>query len=415
MKVIAIFFIISFAILEEFYLVNPMLSFGNISLLVIIYLTFVNKKQLIIQNNLLSYQDQNRQKKIIFSYLIFIFYIFLIDFFRGEYFPAIRNILLQFGSICCLPLFNYFYYNKKYDFLKWLYFLIIVQLIFVLLQLNNFQINITDIMPKNFLIGAYEKVQYYTVYERVTGAGASAIHLAMQAMMFIIVVIGGMIKKKELKNSIFLLIAIFILLNTQTRASIFALIPSVTICYYFFFHNKAFLKKIIITLILFTIIIFVSFNLNLKLESLFPYIFKEINLGDTHRLYTNFYIAIGVLQESPIFGISREMAWNIFEQYADVDYNVYSNVIKTGTTPTHHNQILFFFRYYGLIGLALFLIVYLRLFVAIKSSKDKVMAFIVGSFFLLDLIFSMTHNNKIYYPFLWIFLALIFPPLKKVE
>ena len=122
------------------------------------------------------------------------------------------------------------------------------------------------------------------------------------------------------------------------------------------------------------IIIFFSTELNEYL----PYVFKDIDHGDTHRYFTNIYISKGVLLESPFTGIAPNVAWDIFEKYADINYHTGDE----GTTPTHHNQIFYYLRYYGLIGVAFLFFLYFKIFKSIKESSDKNIAYIIGSIFI---------------------------------
>ena len=125
-------------------------------------------------------------------------------------------------------------------------------------------------------------------------------------------------------------------------------------------------------------------------------------------------ISIGILTESPIIGIPMgEKAWEIYDKYAASGYSPY--LMSAESTPTHHNQPLFFLRYYGLIGLGLLFALYFKIFKAITLAKDKQIRFLVGAIFVVDLFFSMTHNNKIFNPLLWIYLSLVFVPLKEKE
>ena len=418
MKILLFFFLASFTIFADLYFINPMLTFGNLSLILIIYLTLIHNKVLKNQWYLLSNQDQTLQSGIIKSYLIFILYIFIVHIFRGEVLFAFKNIILQLGIICSLLLFNYFYYEKKYDFLKYLYFFLLAHFIFVILQINNVSIVLSDLIPSNFLISSNINIDNFSNYKRVSGTIFSEIILAKQCIFFLVVFIAYSLKDPNLsfniKNLFFIMITIFILFATQVRSAIFSFIPIISMCYLYYGDHKI-NGKFTFLIIFFSLVIFLfSFFIDFFVQN-FPYVFKTINLSDTHRFYTSWSVAKGTLLESPLFGISQELGWDIFDQYRDINYNpyVYINPSEMDNSPTNHNQLLYYIRNYGLIGLALWINLYFRIFKAIKLTKVNYIRFIVGSIFVLDLFFSMAHNNKIFTPLLWIILSLNFAPSRK--
>ena len=418
MKILLFFFLASFTIFADLYFINPMLTFGNLSLILIIYLTLIHNKVLKNQWYLLSNQDQTLQSGIIKSYLIFILYIFIVHIFRGEVLFAFKNIILQLGIICSLLLFNYFYYEKKYDFLKYLYFFLLAHFIFVILQINNVSIVLSDLIPSNFLISSNINIDNFSNYKRVSGTIFSEIILAKQCIFFLVVFIAYSLKDPNLsfniKNLFFIMITIFILFATQVRSAIFSFIPIISMCYLYYGDHKI-NGKFTFLIIFFSLVIFLfSFFIDFFVQN-FPYVFKTMNLSDTHRFYTSWSVAKGTLLESPLFGISKELGWDIFDQYRDINYNpyVYINPSEMDNSPTNHNQLLYYIRNYGLIGLALWINLYFRIFKAIKLTKVNYIRFIVGSIFVLDLFFSMAHNNKIFTPLLWIILSLNFAPSRK--
>lgn len=418
MKILLFFFLASFTIFADLYFINPMLTFGNLSLILIIYLTLIHNKVLKNQWYLLSNQDQTLQSGIIKSYLIFILYIFIVHIFRGEVLFAFKNIILQLGIICSLLLFNYFYYEKKYDFLKYLYFFLLAHFIFVILQINNVSIVLSDLIPSNFLISSNINIDNFSNYKRVSGTIFSEIILAKQCIFFLVVFIAYSLKDPNLsfniKNLFFIMITIFILFATQVRSAIFSFIPIISMCYLYYGDHKI-NGKFTFLIIFFSLVIFLfSFFIDFFVQN-FPYVFKTMNLSDTHRFYTSWSVAKGTLLESPLFGISKDLGWDIFDQYRDINYNpyVYINPSEMDNSPTNHNQLLYYIRNYGLIGLALWINLYFRIFKAIKLTKVNYIRFIVGSIFVLDLFFSMAHNNKIFTPLLWIILSLNFAPSRK--
>ena len=120
-----------------------------------------------------------------------------------------------------------------------------------------------------------------------------------------------------------------------------------------------------------------------------------------------------MLNESPFTGIAPEVAWDLFDKYKSNSYDPYTFEFRE-TTPTHHNQIFYYLRYYGLIGLFLFSLLYYQIYKLIKTNKEQIIKLIIGSIILLDLFFSLTHNNKIFSAILWIYLSLLFDKNNKL-
>jgi len=411
LKFLLFFFLSSFTIFTDFYFMVPALTFANFSLLIIICLTFLHKDVLWKSINLSS----NEQLSIIKIAFVFIIYIFIINLFNGIGLTySIKTILIQSACVLCLPLFNYFYYKEKFNFINWLYFFIFIHFIFVLFQSFGTSIVPRDLMPQNILIGVAESKNDggFVKTTRATGATSSPILLAQQALAFLVITFVAFSKNVNLKNLLFFIFSITLLISTQSRAAIFSFIPLMIMCN--LLYKDFTIRKVISFSILIAAIIFITIINLPNLEIYFPYTFKIIDQGDTNRFYTNLYLSKGVLLESPIFGVAPEVAWQIFEKYADANYMPFL-LEDQRKVPTHHNQLFYFLRYYGLIGVALLFALYFKIFKAIRLVEDRNMAYLVGAIFVLDLFFSMTHNNKIFSPLLWIYLSLIFMPLKKEE
>ena len=75
---------------------------------------------------------------------------------------------------------------------------------------------------------------------------------------------------------------------------------------------------------------------------------------------------------------------------------------------THHNQFFFFLRYYGLIGLSLFIFLIFKIFLLIKKNNNVEYKYLIGLILMLDIAYSLTHNNKLISPWIWIFINFIF-------
>ena len=364
MEFLVFFFISSFTIFTDFYFIIPELTFSNISLLLIFFLFFMHKKEINDFHQTFSKEEQVNLKNILKISFVFIFAVFIINLIhKVSIVYSIKTVLIQSSITLSLPFINFLYYKKNINFMKFINIVIFIHFFFIILQLLGLTVNLTSIFPSNFIIGIYETNQFNKEALRVTGAINNPITLAQQFLAFICISLVRYINQKNLHNLLILSICVFLS---------------------YYLYN-----------------IFLS-----DLQSMFAYTFQDMSLSSTHRLWTNLYISQGVLKESPLIGIPANLAWNIFDQYKDINYNIY--LYNRAETPTHHNQIFFYLRYYGLVGLSILIFFYYRLFKTIKDIPNKNISFLLGSILLLDLFFSFTHNNKIFSPMLWIYLSLIF-------
>ena len=405
MEFLVFFFISSFTIFTDFYFIIPELTFSNISLLLIFFLFFMHKKEINDFHQTFSKEEQVNLKNILKISFVFIFAVFIINLIhKVSIVYSIKTVLIQSSITLSLPFINFLYYKKNINFMKFINIVIFIHFFFIILQLLGLTVNLTSIFPSNFIIGIYETNQFNKEALRVTGATNNPITLAQQFLAFICISLVRYINQKNLHNLLILSICVLTLLFTQSRAAIFSFIP---IMYFSSFIFLKFNIKKLSYLIIISFLSYYLYNIFLSdLQSMFAYTFQDMSLSSTHRFWTNLYISQGVLKESPLIGIPANLAWNIFDQYKDINYNIY--LYNRAETPTHHNQIFFYLRYYGLVGLSILIFFYYRLFKTIKDIPNKNISFLLGSILLLDLFFSFTHNNKIFSPMLWIYLSLIF-------
>ena len=398
-----IFFIIcSFTLFLDLYLVFPFLTFPNLSLL-LVSLYGISNREIIL--------DFLKNKKFNFTILkissMFILYIFIINLVnKSDIEFALKAFFTNISVIICFPIFFYFTSEKKFNLIKSIYLIMIIHFIFTIFQIFSVNLTLKDLIPGNFLIGTVGDTGVLNPRSlRATGAVSSPIALAHQTIAFICLTSISYFKNKNFSNFIFLLIAIILLVSTQSRAAIYSFIPLIILTNILFV--KFSFKKLFLLIIIITLGILLASSISAQLDSYFPYLFKTITSSDTHRFWTNYYISIGVLNESPLIGIPPELAWELFDNYTDPNYDPYNYDLRLDT-PTHHNQIFYYLRYYGLIGVLFLILLYYQIFKQIFFTKNETIKFVIGSIFIIDLFFSLTHNNKIFTPFLWIYLSLIY-------
>ena len=407
MNFLIFLFLSSFTIFLDLYLLIPILTLANLSLLIVLFYFLINQKKIF------SFLKQNdfdfSLLKYSFIFVIYISYVNLTN--NSDIWFTIKSIIIQSSIILCLPTILYLSSLKKFDLINSYYIVFFIHFIFVLFQLFGADITLKDVIPSNPIIGIQEEYSGPKEILRASGAISNPITLAHQTIFFICFTFFIFQKQKNLKNFFLVLVAFGVLFSTQARGAIFSVVPILFLTYLIFIKfeiQKLFLFSffILISVVLFK-------NYSFLLAEYFPYTFKEISLADTHRFWTNYYISIGVLNESPLTGIAPEEAWDLFDKYKSNSYDPYTFEFRE-TTPTHHNQIFYYIRYYGLIGLFLLTLLYYKIYKQIKSNKNQIIKLIVGSIILLDLFFSLTHNNKIFSAILWIYLSLLFDKNNKL-
>jgi hypothetical protein len=398
-----IFFIIcSFTLFLDLYLIFPFLTFPNLSLL-LVSLYGISNREIILKFL--------KNKKFNFTILkissVFILYIFIINLVnKTDIEFALKALFTNISVIICFPIFFYFYSEKKFNLIKSIYLIMIIHFIFTIFQIFSINLTLKDLIPGNNLIGIVGDTNVINPKTlRATGAVSSPIALAHQTIAFICLTSISYFKNKNFNNFIYLLIAIILLVSTQSRAAIYSFIPLIILTNILFV--KFSFKKLFLLILITTLGVLLVSNLSAQLESYFPYLFKSITSSDTHRFWTNYYISMGVLNESPLIGIPPELAWELFDNYTDPNYDPYNYDLRENV-PTHHNQIFYYLRYYGLIGVLLLILLYYQIFKQIFFTKNETIKFVIGSIFVIDLFFSLTHNNKIFTAFLWIYLSLIY-------
>jgi len=351
--------------------------------------------------------DQNTGKILKVAFF-FIGYIFFIDLYRGaDIFKSMVFVISSAMVIILLPIFED--RRTPYNILRWFNFLMFITMAFGLMQFitGNNNIILSNIINGLGIIGVDQSVDLELSsknYFRTNGATSNTISFAIQISIYFIVNYAIFMKWNNLKILFNLIASSFVLLTTQARAAIFGLAPVIIATQVFFARGHSYSRKIS-SILGWALFIGIGYwFLSEFILNKFTYITRNIIEHDEHRFAANWYMSIGVLKESPLFGISPDRAWDVYLQYGDLSLYGYNPNIAT---PTHHNQLGFYLRYYGLIGVGLWCWLYVLIFRKIMQAKSFWIGVAIGSIFIFDLVFSMAHNNKlISSPLLWIFLSL---------
>jgi len=221
--------------------------------------------------------------------------------------------------------------------------------------------------------------------------------------MLIIMTYYRLIERKNIVLIASLGVMVAILFHTQTRSAIYGLIPSIALVHLFFVRKNV--KDLIRITSLLAITLSVVILFSGFIEKNFYRVTTPFDATVIERLQTNYYATIGVWKEAPLFGIRKEMAWDVISHTAREEGPIFGDIFRV--TTTHHNQILYYFRYYGLIGLGLLIALYWMIFRKIGHSPNNITKMMLLSIFIFDFQYSIGHNNKlISNVLLWLLLSI---------
>lgn len=331
-------------------------------------------------------------------------YMALVDLIRGASF---YSVFVQFSAhafvISMLPAF--YDGGREFPLVRHFRTFVLISVGFALLQVSGGHFALADLVPNLGLVGVSKPRDWLIdSYGRATGATYNTIAYAIETVLLCLASFWALRERFTRPLLITGVLALLGLLASQTRAALLAASMALLLTHLVVGRQR---WSAIITLIPLVIAALGAYVLleTFALDQL-PYLFKEVSISDTHRLWVNWYMSIGVLNESPLFGIAPDVAWDLYLRWGDLSIVAYD---PETATPTHHNQFGFYLRYYGLVGLTWLLLIYA---LAFKSALDSPTLFarrLLFSCILADLIYSMTHNNKLLgSPLLWAMMAMAY-------
>lgn len=352
-----------------------------------------------------------KANKIYLPFLLFLLYIFLINILQNDILDAI-SLLIPFIP---LPLIFYFLYESNnnnriiYIYSKtWL----ILNFIFCILQFFNFHIILSDVSSLLPFVGrTYNFASDFSLQGlRVSGITYSTIgfssHLGMIFFYFFYNRNNMYSKKMRL---IYLLMILFLIFMTQTRSLIFLVFP-ILIINKFLFSKKGFLSQARNLIFLIPLTFGLTLLFSEYLQVTFPRLFLTIESDGSivHRIQSNVFAVIGTFYTSPIIGVPFDDALEMMNYgFSKIGLFVGDYFIDE---VTHHNQILYYFRYYGFIGLIFLIYIYYKMIIIALLSKSNEIKKIILSVVFFHFFYTLSHNNTIFTDyFLWIFLSLKSP------
>lgn len=385
-------------ILADIYIVLPYLRPITFLNYLIVFKYLSNQKK---------YNIHNDFKELYTFSFIFIIYIFLIDLYQND-------LQLAFSTfLSCFPIpivFMYFAMQKNIG--KLIYFFtkifILYNGFFALLQFFGFYITAGELLAN---IPAIEvksgfHTDFYNQGLRVSGASFSIIGFSLyMGFMFLYFYYNKPVFYSKKVRLFFLVFITILVMLSQTRSLIY-LLPAIIIFMNIF--NKSILKGIRNTILFFFAGLFVFYLSFDFLNENFPRLFLNFSEDGSvvHRIQGNIYSGYSTFILSPIIGLPIDQSYNSLEFgqkqlglfFGDYFYE----------EVTYHNQLFFYFRHYGIIGLMLLLFLYRKIFILFTKNyiTNDVRNFIFSAV-IFQLVYSLSHNNKIFTDaYIWFYFSL---------
>jgi len=399
LKISKIILLFAIFILPDYYILDPSYRFLTICL-VLVHFSYVIDNLFIKKHKVLIHKDT---WNILIMSLLFLLYIYISDVIKNDPVEAAKF----FYPTLLIPLLLITFESRKSTFNLHKYYILIfgITIFFAIMQIFGFTYTLSALIPNLGFLQADDKSYLILIPGtglRVVGATFNLIGFAEYLCILIIILYFRFIKRRTVPLLVAIIILIVVLFFTQTRSALYGLVPSIALVHFIYAHKdfNRILKMAILVIIMLSIMM-LFFTV---IEMFFYRLTTPFDASALERFQTNYYAMLGVLDKAPIFGIPREMAWEIISEKAAEIGLVFGDRIRI--TTTHHFQILFYFRYYGFIGVALLVLLYYMIFRKIIHLPHKYSKMMILSIFIFDLQYSVGHNNKLISNIiLWVILA----------
>jgi len=398
LNLIKTFLIISVVILPDYYILESPFRLRIVAMVFLLFVYLIDSLIMLKKPIQISKQTQD----VLLAAFAVLLYVYVSDVIKNDAIDAARSFYPNLLILTVLPIFEY--KNKSMDLHKVFYFVFGFAVLFAMIQIFGLRHNLSTLFSEFIFLKSDQIINPDTEQHlRVSGPGFSTITFALYLGYFIIITYYLLIRRKN----IFLLgalgLMICTLFFTQTRSAIYGLLPSILVVQ--LFYGEKDVKQVIKILFILCGISISIIYLSDTIERFFPRLYKPFDASVIERFQTNYYATIAVLRESPVFGIPKEEAPGLISGTVDNIGLVFGDTLRV--TTTHHNQILYYFRYYGLVGVGLLLILYILVFKKIIHAPSGTTKMMLLSIIIFDLQYSMGHNNKLINNILlWILLSM---------
>ncbi len=400
-KRILYLYIFLFIFFADAYFIIPWLKPITIFSYLLIGLSFSAKQKKLDKNS----------RKLQYVFFLFIAYTFVVNLIQNDTQLAFSALL----STIYIP-FVFGIFSRKEGNYKFLYFYakwyVVYNGFFAVLQFLGVYVTAGELLAKlPFLsVDSGFAIDFSNQGLRISGASYSSIGFASTiGAIFLFIYFT---KTKTLLNpkmrKIYLIILIFLIIMTQTRSIIYAMVPVIYLTNVFITGRN--IKKLASIIVGLGFTVFIIILLLPTIQSAFPRLFLNVEEDGSviHRIQANVYGVVGTFYTSPIIGMPKESSLDAM----DIGYNKLGLFLgdRYIDEVTQHNQPSYFFRYYGIIGFLFFILIYRAMFkISLSKSNPEFMKKILFSILIFHLLYTFSHNNKITGDiYIWFFMALNF-------
>ena len=357
-------------------------------------------------------------KNLIFWVLLLVAYRSVNDIFLHKL-SAIQSfyeILKQSFPVLLLAAIEYLEIEDE-KIIKTIFLASFIQITVGLFQVYNPSFTMNIIFDEIPLVRAPEITRTYLLeMKRITGTFDISIGYALLIGIFMIIAISEYFKNRSKIYIVtpYVLLCGILIVFTGTRSAIYGIIPSIMLAY--FIYSKPRLKRILAYSIV-AILAIASFRIIERgITYLEPRAKVQID-GNTYlKLASNIYGTYGALKENPLFGIPQsEHLSYIYKGVEDLGEIIPAKK-HYSLVDTHHNIIGTYIKYYGLVGLVIFLSFVATICKKINLKSDRNIKFMLYGVLIYILQYAMLHNNMLlnFFP-LWILLAVGEEEVEKVK
>ena len=392
-----IMLIISILLLPEYFILESPYRITNIVMIMAIFVYLIDK--LVISREGLNISRDT--KMILLCALAFLLYIYISDIIKNDPIEGAKRFFPNLSILLMLPIFE----HNKSSLNLYKVFLVVfsVSVIFSFMQIGGLNANLNILLPGFGFIKSDQIINPAVhLYFRVCGATFSIIGFSFYLSITIIILYYFALKKNNVFLFVALPILIIVLFFTQTRSALYGIVPAIALTNLMLTKNtlKAIIKTIVAVVCIISVIYFFVDIIELK----FPRIKNPFDASVIERLQTNYYATLGTWKEAPVFGVPRDEMWDVIRATAGKRGLVFGDTLRI--SGTHHNELLYYFRYYGLLGVGLLILLYYVVFLKILRTSNNTEKMILLSIFILAVLYSMAHNNKLINNILlWILLS----------
>jgi hypothetical protein len=347
-------------------------------------------------------------RKIILAAGMMLGYMLLIDLLRNAPTQGILDALKGMLVVLLLPTLEILRVTGQNKFDKVLV-LSILPMAFGAAQIFDPNFTIVSLWPANnlILLGAPSEAGVYVERTgRVMGLAVSTAGLFMG--MACVIAFIKWIEDRRLYAFLILITGNVFLFFTATRSALFGTIPSIVLAYLIVKRKQ--LRSVVMPFLI-ALTFLAALYLTVSLFELGHSRLSHVDDVNTRgKLLANYYAGRYALQENPLAGIPKEDIYLAISTMYYTEPAYWGYRLPLASVTTSHNQFVWMFKFYGLVGLALLLYFHVLVFQKIMIKQSQTHKLVLLGLLIYITQYSFLHNVFLWlYPLFWILLAVDLP------